>query len=99
MHTIPVTPVIRGHLDRFRVNTNGMAEIRGWIFREDRPLDKIDIALKNQPWVSSLSLYERPDLKIAFESVINRCPHITRSGFDITAPLPAGVEAGPSTIV
>ena len=99
MSQIPITPVTRGHIDLFQAQAGGQAQLRGWIFREDTPIDRIDITLQNKPWISSLQLYERPDLKTAFESVIDPCPHISRSGYDVTAPLPMGVEANARTIV
>lgn len=99
MSQIPVNPVIHGQLDFLKLNGPGVAHIRGWIFREDTPIDKIDIALGDRSWTSQISLYERPDVARAFAHVIDSCGHVGRSGFDITAPLPEGIEAGPNTMV
>lgn len=99
MSQIPVNPVIHGQLDFLKADELGIAHLRGWIFREDTPIDKVDIALGSHRWASQISLYERPDVERAFAPVTDSCRHIRRSGFDVTAPLPAGIEAGPNTIV
>ena len=44
-------------------------------------------------------MYERPDVEQAFATVIDPRDHVSRSGFDVTALLPMGVEANPKTIV
>lgn len=99
MLRVPIIPVTRGHLDQFHSDDGQLAELRGWIFREDEPIDTIDVALQGKLWVSSLPLYDRPDVKAAFEPVIDPPLHVTRCGFDITAPLPPGIKATSSTIV
>jgi SAM-dependent methyltransferase len=99
MSQIPLTPVIRGHLDRFQPGPDNVGELRGWIFREDTPIDNIDIKLQGKPWVSSLSLYERPDVRAAFETGIESPSHISHCGFDIIAPLPQGIDANSKTIL
>jgi 2-polyprenyl-3-methyl-5-hydroxy-6-metoxy-1,4-benzoquinol methylase len=96
---IKISPVILGQLDFFNSDDHGIAHLRGWIFREDTAIDKVDISLGGQPWVSQISLYERPDVEQAFATVIDPCRHVLRSGFDVTAPLPMSVEADSKTIV
>lgn len=99
MSEIIITPVTRGHIDLLKPYDEGRVQLCGWIFREDTPIDKIDITLAGKPWASAIPLHERPEVKTAFESVIGARPHISRSGFDVTAPLPERVEAVPNTIV
>lgn len=99
MSTVPIKPLIRGHIDLFQRCGNGQARMRGWIFRADTPIDKIDITLLEKPWVSDVSLHERPDVRTVYQPHIGDCAHAAQSGFDITAPLPPGVEAGPRSII
>jgi SAM-dependent methyltransferase len=96
---IKISPVTLGQLDFFRPANRGTAHLRGWIFREDTPIDRVDISLNDQAWASQISLYERPDVERAFASVVDSCAHVSHSGFDVTAPLPLGVETNPKTIV
>ena len=44
-------------------------------------------------------MQERPDVKTAFAGIIGSRSHISRSGFDVTAPLPEGIKANSRTIV
>ena len=96
---IKISSVILGQLDLFDSDEHGVAHVRGWIFREDTPIDRVDISLGGQAWASQISLSERPDVERAFATVIDPCGHVSRSGFDVTAPLPMSVEADPKTIV
>ncbi len=96
---IKISPVILGQLDFFQRDEGGGAHLRGWIFRDDTPIDKVDISLGEQAWVSQISLSERPDVERAFASGIDSCRHLSHSGFDVTAPLPMRVEANARTIV
>jgi 2-polyprenyl-3-methyl-5-hydroxy-6-metoxy-1,4-benzoquinol methylase len=51
------------------------------------------------PWISGHRLHERPDVLAAYEPQIGPHPHISRSGFDVTAPLPPGVRTDSSTVI
>lgn len=84
---IPITSVTRAYLDLFE-QQGDRARIAGWIFREDVPLERIDISLHGRPWIEGVRLHERTDVKDAFEPIIGSCSHISRSGFDVTAPIP-----------
>jgi SAM-dependent methyltransferase len=99
MSHVPVTPVIRGHIDMLEPRGEGQAELRGWIFRLDTPISRIEIALNGNPWTSIPELYDRADVKAAYDPLIGSYPHILSNGFDITARLPDGVKAGPNTLV
>jgi hypothetical protein len=98
MSKVPITPVIRGHIDLLEPCA-GQAQLRRWIFRLDTPIDRIDITLQGKPWTSVASLYERADIKAAYEPSIGSYPHISSSGFDVTAPVPEGVEVDSNTVV
>ena len=95
----PITPVIRGHIDLFQSREHNEAQLDGWIFRDDTPIERIDVALQGAPWISGVRLHERPDVEAAFAPVIGSRPHVVASGFGVLAPLPTGVEASPKTIV
>lgn len=99
MSPISVIPLIQGHIDVFAAARDGGTQLRGWIFRADTPITRIDIALQGQRWLEGVLLDARPDVLAAFEPHVGPRPHISQSGFDVTAPLPAGVTAGPDTIV
>jgi 2-polyprenyl-3-methyl-5-hydroxy-6-metoxy-1,4-benzoquinol methylase len=99
MLKVPITPVVRGHIDLLEPHAGGQARLRGWIFRPDTPIDRIDITLQGKPWASVASLYERVDVKAAYEPLIGSYPHISSSGFDVTAPVPEGVEVDSNTVV
>jgi 2-polyprenyl-3-methyl-5-hydroxy-6-metoxy-1,4-benzoquinol methylase len=99
MSKVPITPVMRGHIDLFEACGGGEAHLFGWIFRPDTPIDRIDITLQGKPWTSVTPLCERADVKAAYDPLIGSYPHISSSGFDITALLPEGVEVDSSTVV
>ena len=99
MSKVPVTPVIRGHIDLFEDREGGQARIVGWIFRPDIPIGRIDITLQDQPWISVISLYERADVKAAYDPLIGPLPHISFSGFDVTARVPAGIEVDSNPVI
>ena len=99
MSKTPITPVIRGHVDLFQLEDDGRVRLRGWVARDDTPIDRIDIALQGNLWASGISLHERPDVKTALEDFVGSCPHILLSGFDVIAPLPERVEAVSTTVV
>lgn len=96
---ITISPVILGQVDFFKSDERGDAHLRGWIFREDTAIDKVDISLGDRAWASQISLCERADVERAFANVTGPCPHISHSGFNVTAPLPMGTEANSKTIV
>ena len=96
---VPVTPLIHGHLDLFAALESGQARLRGWVFRADTPIETVDISLSGKPWVSAFRLQERPDVRAAYEPTLGPTPHLTWSGFDLTAPLPPGLRADSATIV
>ncbi|MGH8095519.1 MAG: class I SAM-dependent methyltransferase [Chthoniobacterales bacterium] len=96
---IPTKPLIQGNIDLFQPVAPGQGQLAGWLFREDIPFDTIDITLKNKPWVSGLRLQRRPDVQAAFEPLIGACPSLVSCGFDVTAPLPDGITAGPETLI
>jgi 2-polyprenyl-3-methyl-5-hydroxy-6-metoxy-1,4-benzoquinol methylase len=99
MSKVLTTPVIRGHIDLLEPRGAGQAQLMGWIFRLDTPIDRIDITLQGKPWTSVTSLHERADVKAAYEPVVGSCPHLSRSGFDVTAQIPGGVKVDANTIV
>ena len=77
----------------------GQARLLGWIFRLDTPIDRIDITLQGKPWTSFGPLCERADVKAAYDPLLGPYPHISSSGFDVTAPIPEGVEVDSNTVV
>jgi 2-polyprenyl-3-methyl-5-hydroxy-6-metoxy-1,4-benzoquinol methylase len=91
MATTPITSLTHGHIDRFGPTADGCATISGWIFRELEALDRVDITLDQKPWQQDLGLFDRPDVPAAYESFLGFRPHITKSGFNLTKPLPSGV--------
>ena len=87
-----LTPVIRAHLDLFEVHDN-LARARGWIFRPDISGESVDISLSGRPWVTSLRLLERDDVRLHFERTLGFLwSHALRCGFDVTYELPRGCE-------
>jgi hypothetical protein len=94
-----ITPLIHGCLNIFESVEEGQARLRGWVFREDVAIERVDIELQGVPWVSSFRLQERPEVHTAYEPILGPLPHLTWSGFDVTAPLPRGVRAGASTVI
>jgi 2-polyprenyl-3-methyl-5-hydroxy-6-metoxy-1,4-benzoquinol methylase len=98
MSKIPITPVMRGHIDLLEARGDGQVQLRGWIFRPDTPIDRIDITLQGKAW-STASLSERADVTAAYVPLIGSYPHISTSGFDVTAPLPEGIEIDANTAV
>ena len=99
MSKTQITPVLRGHIDLFQSRERHEAQLKGWIFREDTPINKIDITLQGVPWVSDVRLRERADVEAAFAPMIGSRPHVATSGFSVSGPLPAGVDVSPKTIV
>ncbi len=98
MRIIPVIPLVQGHIDVFALRDGGQAQLRGWVFRADAPIRRVDIALQGQPWLAGVPLQPRPDVRTAFEPQLGPCPHISQSGFDVTAPLPVGARVSLDTI-
>jgi len=87
-----VTPVIRAHLDLFEVHGN-LARARGWIFRPDIAGESVDINLNGLPWVTSLRLFERDEVRLHFERTLGFVwSHALRCGFDVTYELPRGCD-------
>ena len=87
-----LTPVIRAHLDLFEVHDN-LARARGWIFRPDIAGESVDISLSGRPWVTSLRLLERDDVRLHFERTLGFLwSHALRCGFDVTYELPPGCD-------
>jgi len=92
MAGFPITPVIRGHLDVFEVHGN-LARACGWIFRPDTVGESVDINLNGVPWVKSLQLFERDDVRLHFERTLGFVwSHPLRCGFDVTYELPSGCD-------
>lgn len=96
---VVTTPVTHGHIDQFRLHNDGEAQLSGWIFREDIPVDRVDISLGGKPWVRAVPLAERPDVRSAYEPAIGPCPHSSHCAFHVTASLPQGVEPDCRTII
>jgi len=87
-----LTPIIRAHLDLLEVDGN-LARARGWIFRPDIAGESVDINLNGLPWVSSLRLSERDDVRLHFEQTLGFLwSHTLHCGFDVTYELPAGCD-------
>src|SRR5438309_12072056 len=99
MSKVLISPVIHGFIDLFQLHQDKQAQLRGWIFREDTPIEKIDVTLQGKPWASAIPMQERPDVKTAFAGIIGSRSHIARSGFDVTASLSAGIKATSSITV
>ena len=99
MSNVIITPVIRGHIDLLESRGGGQARLLGWVFRLDTPIDRIDITLQGKPWISFGPLCERADVKAAYDPLLGPYPHISSSGFDVTAPIPEGVEVDSNTVV
>ncbi len=90
MADFTLTPVIRAHLDLLEVHGN-LARARGWIFRPDIAGESVDINLNGLPWVTSLRLFERDDVRLHFERTLGFFwSHTLRCGFDVTYELPPG---------
>lgn len=87
-----VTPIIRAHLDLLEVHDN-VARARGWIFRPDVAAESVDINLNGLPWVTSLRLSERNEVRLHFERALGWFwSQPLRCGFDVTSQLPAGCD-------
>jgi 2-polyprenyl-3-methyl-5-hydroxy-6-metoxy-1,4-benzoquinol methylase len=87
-----ITPVIRAHLDLLEMH-GSVARVRGWIFRPDTAGESVDISLNGLPWVASLPLCERDDVRLHFEHTLGwRWSHPLRCGFDVTYELPPGCD-------
>jgi SAM-dependent methyltransferase len=95
---IPSNHLIRGNIDLFQAIAGGQGRLAGWVFREDTPIDRVEISLGGKPWISAI-LHQRPDVRAAFEPVIGLCPHLSSCGFDVTAPLPDEIAAIPDIII
>jgi 2-polyprenyl-3-methyl-5-hydroxy-6-metoxy-1,4-benzoquinol methylase len=96
---VPITPVIRGHIDLLDAREETRARLVGWIFRPDTPIDRIEITLQGKPWTSLGSLSERADVKAAYAPLIGSYPQLSSSGFDVTAPLPEGIGIDSDMVV
>lgn len=99
MSDIPVTPLVRGHIDSFQACEVESACLAGWIFCEGVHIQTIDICLGGQIWVQDAPLFDRPEIELAFASQIGPCPHATHSGFSVTAQLPPGVKASSEVLI
>ncbi len=100
MTEIAVAIPARRHLDGFVVLEEGRAQLSGWIFREDVQIKCLDIYLDGKPWVSSIRLRERPDVRAAYPAVArDSSVDPGWSGFDVTAPLPETRRANSSPII
>jgi SAM-dependent methyltransferase len=98
MDQIPILIRARAHLDSFDRLEEGKARLRGWIFRPDIQINRLDIHLNGKRWVASLPLQERPDVRAAYhQTTIAKTVDLGRSGFDVTAPQPEkfSVNTGP----
>ena len=92
MPGFPVTPIIRAHLDLLEVHDN-LARARGWIFRPDVAAESVDINLNGCPWVTSLRLSERDEVRLHFERALGWFwSQPLRCGFDVTYQLPPGCD-------
>ena len=96
---IPTKCLTQGNIDSFQPVEPRQGRLAGWLFREDTPIDKIDISLGDTPWISGIKLQPRPDVRAAFEPTIGSCPHLTYCGFDVTAALPNGIAAIPDILI
>jgi SAM-dependent methyltransferase len=94
-----ISPLLQGHIDLFQPLEDGQAQLRGWIFREDTAINRVDIRLHGKAWMEGIQLGNRPDVKDAYEPLIGSRPHLSRSGFDVTALLPEGFETAANTII
>src|SRR5664279_4348488 len=99
MSKVQITPVIHGHIDLLEPREGGQVRLWGWIFRLDTPIARIDLTLQGKPWTSFGPLHERADVQAAYAPLPGPYPHITSSGFDVTAPIPEGVEVDSNPIV
>src|SRR5437868_5780681 len=89
---IPITTRTRGYIDDFRLTSERVATLRGWIFHETEPIECIDITLNDQRWADGLLLSDRPDVEAAYKSSLGQRPHLSRSGIHLTKPLPPGIS-------
>jgi SAM-dependent methyltransferase len=99
MPPIPVTALLRGHIDVFQPYEAHKTFLAGWIFREDIAIDTVDVSLDNQTWVQSLALFDRPDVQAAYEPHLGSCAHALHSGFSVRAELPTGVKATSNVLI
>ena len=99
MSKVPITPVVRGHIDLLESRENKQAYIGGWIFRLDTPIERIELALQGRPWATFGPLYERADVKDAYIPLLGPCPHLLSTGFALIAPVPEGIEVDSRTVV
>jgi 2-polyprenyl-3-methyl-5-hydroxy-6-metoxy-1,4-benzoquinol methylase len=99
MSKVSITPVIRGHVDQLEPREGKQAQIVGWVFRVDTPIDRIELALQGKPWTSFGPLSERADVNDAYTPLLGPCPHLSSTGFDLTAPAPEGIEVDSKTVV
>ncbi|HEX3817176.1 MAG TPA: class I SAM-dependent methyltransferase [Chthoniobacterales bacterium] len=96
---LPITPLIRGHIDVFEPAAGNQARLRGWVFRPDTAIERVEVGLGGHPWVSPFPLQERPDVQAAYENSLGPLPHLLSSGFDIAAPLPPEISANSNPII
>lgn len=96
---VPTNSLLRGNIDLFQPAGPGEAHLVGWLFREDQPLDAVDVSFTDNRWLSRVKLQPRPDVRAAFSPTIGACPHLAICGFDVTAPLPEGITARPDVLL
>jgi len=99
MSHIPVTALIRGHIDTFQHCEADSAILAGWTFREDIPIEKADVSLDGQLWVESVPLFDRPDVQAVYEPQLGACAHSRHSGFSLRAALPSTMNTGPEVLI
>lgn len=99
MSGIPVTALVRGHIDLFEPYEVDKAHLTGWIFREDIHIHTVDVSLCGETWVHAVPLFDRPDVEAAYAPLIGPCPPATRSGFSVIAQLPPEVKAGSEVLI
>jgi 2-polyprenyl-3-methyl-5-hydroxy-6-metoxy-1,4-benzoquinol methylase len=94
-----LTPIIRAHLDLFEVNGD-QARACGWIFRPDIAGESVGIKLNGVPWVTSLQLFERDDVRLHFERTLGFLwSHPLCCGFDVTYQLPPGCDLSQPLVI
>ncbi len=99
MSEIAISHFARSYIDLLAATADGMLRVDGWIFHEDSPIARLDISLQGQPWGSTQTFHDRPDVQAAFVPSMGPCPHMIRSGFSVTAPLPPGLDPNAGIVV
>ena len=84
--TVPTNNVMVGHIERFEVS-EGQSRVSGWVYQPDTPFSGVSISLDGEPW-TDIPLIDRPDIQA--DRLEYSCP--LRCGFDVRAPLPAGLN-------